>query len=131
MPSFPRQNALDLFLVAALFSLSFAATWGFHLSPLASWVLYYLPAIVLLFLRDRRKDIKRILSATLVFGIFIGIALDFLGTYNRLWSLDILTVPARLFGILPVDDLAWWILSTAFMFTFYEHFISGRVPKKT
>ena len=106
------------------------STVAFNLKFYQSSLLFFFIPGVFLLLRKTKK-LKHILIAC-AGGLGFGFIFDFFATFNAAWYIptDQLSIPYRILGIVPLDDLIWFVSWLFFMTTFYEHFLDTSRSKK-
>ena len=94
-----------------------------RVKPLTSAVLFFAVPSLYLLIREPKR-LKRILAGTFLIGVIYGFAFDFLSNFNKAWVVPDpqLWFKFRLLGILPADELIWFVLWALFILVFYEHF---------
>ena len=116
------KKKLDFLVVIILLAATAWLSLVFKLKPLTGGLLYtLLPSIYLLF--REKKNYKKLILGTFIFGVLFGFFFDFIETFNRAWVVPNLVFPYKVFGILPLDDVFGFMIMTFFMLVFYEHFL--------
>ena len=118
---------LVLLMIAGLFY-AFATASTFFGKPLVVCVMFMLPPIVYLGLREK-KNWKKILVATVLFGAIFAFPFDFIAEYTKSWSVINLVFPWKILGVEPIDNVIAYILFTALTIVFYQHFIDKEKKK--
>lgn len=88
--------------------------------------IYILPPVLYLSLR-KKKNWKKIIVSTLVFGGLFGFIFEFIAEFNKAYSVISILFPFRLFGVLPIDNVLGHMMMTLLTIVFYEHFIDREV----
>jgi hypothetical protein len=83
---------------------------------------FILPAVVYMGLREK-KNWKKILFATLVFGLLYGLALSFFAEATGSWRTNDYIFNYRIFGLVAFEDILGQFLMALNIFVFYEHFV--------
>lgn len=98
---------------------------------LSSTFIFLLTPSIYLLIR-RTQNIKLVVSGTFLIGVILGFLFDFLATYNNAWIIpdEQLTIPYRIFGTAPVDEIICLVLWVFLMLLFYEHFCERVRPEK-
>jgi hypothetical protein len=128
-----KDKFFDFWVVTGL--LIFGALVGYYAEarnvPLG-FLYLGIPSIYLFF--RERKNYNKIFWGTLIFGVLFGAIFDFMMVINGAWDVPNLTIPWRLFGLWPVENIIGYSLMALFVLVFYEHFIddekSSRLSKK-
>ena len=126
-----QGKKLDLVLICIYEILASLSVFVFHLRFYQSTLLFFfIPAVFLIF--RKTKKLKHIFLAS-IGGLSIGFILDFFTTLNKAWYVpsDQLAIPFRILGVVPVDDLIWFVGWVFFMTTFYEHFLDRSRIQRT
>jgi hypothetical protein len=119
-----RHDVIILVFLAVLASLYARLTTHFYIGrSLFGALVFCAPGIVYLWVRAR-KPAKHILYATLIFGFLCGVLFEFIEQFNRSYVIVYSVIP-KLFGEMSFDFVLWHVLMAAYVFTFYEHFISS------
>lgn len=123
-----KSDFKDLFVVVAIVLFSVPIILKFQVKPLTSSVFFFIiPSIYLLVSKPR--SLKRIFTASLLFGLLFGFTFDFLAIVNKAWSEPIgqLVFPYKFFGIVPLDHLIWFFFWVFLIVVFYERFVEREV----
>ena len=124
------NKKIDLAVVAFLIIVGSLIALFLSLKPLTGGIVGFLPAVLYLFLRER-KNLKKISWAVIIFGVIFGFIFDFIATLNDAWIVTQVVFPWRLFGFYPlIDDIIGFILMTLIIITFYEHFLDDEKDSK-
>jgi len=78
----------------------------------------------------QKKNWKKIIVATLIFGGLFGFIFEFVAEFNLAYSVISVVSPFKLFGVLPIDNIIGHMLMTMFTIVFYEHFIDREINKR-
>jgi len=100
----------------------------FKIKPLLGGFIYLLVPSLYLMARES-KNYKKIFWGVLTIGLFMGLLFDFLETYGGGWSTIDLTIPWRILGVPPIDNIIGYMLMTLFTLVFYEHFLDDEKKK--
>lgn len=119
-----RIDIVILILLAALDIIYGLVTKNtFFGKPIIVGVLGLLPAIIYLGLR-KKKNWKKILIATLLFGGLFGFIFEFRVEYTQTYIVPAaLTLFPSLFGFLQPDIIIGHIMMACLTIVFYEHFV--------
>lgn len=112
----------DFFIVVLLIAAAAAITLIFRPKVLIGGILLTIPPTLFLCLRET-KNYWKIFLGVFIFGLLFGFFFDFIETYSGAWFVPDLVFPWRILGVEPVDDLIGFVIMTAFMLVFYEHFL--------
>lgn len=122
-----KQKYIDflVLIVLSVLGLSFAQLMSstFYGRGLVVGIATFLPQIIYLGLRGEKKNWKHIFVATLIFGLLFGFLLEFVNEYTHAYNVVNLTIPFKVFGILPLDNLLGHMFMTMLTIVFYQHFI--------
>lgn len=94
--------------------------------PLIGAALILTPSILYLGKR-KKKNWKKIAVSTLVFGGLCGFLFEFVMEYTRSYNVAVITIPYKIFGVLPIDNIIAHMMMACLTVTFYEHFIDREV----
>jgi len=78
----------------------------------------------------QKKNWKKIIVATLIFGGLFGFIFEFIAEFNLSYTVLSVVSPFKLFGVLPIDNIIGHMLMTMFTIVFYEHFIDREINKR-
>lgn len=95
-------------------------------SAFASIVLFLVIPCVYLAILRKSSVIKAVVFSLITSVPFI-IAIDYVAHINKQWIIPYSILPARLFGIVSIEVVAWAFFLSCFMIMFYEYFSE---PKK-
>lgn len=109
--------AFLIILLGFIFDSNTLFTKAFSIGAISS-----IPPIIYMFLR-KKKNWKKILLGTLVFGVLLGHLLEFTANRSLLWECKSLIFNSLIFGTSTYDCTAGYGLMVIFMLTFYEHFL--------
>ncbi|MCK4805646.1 MAG: hypothetical protein KAS91_00470 [Candidatus Pacebacteria bacterium] len=123
------MKKIDFCIILGLFIIGTTLWLHFNLKPLFGALLGILPIVFYLMIR-RKKNIKKIFWAVIIFGGLFGFVFDFIQSVSKAWFVERLVIPWRIFGILPVDDVIGFLLMTLFIVVCYEHFIDDEKNRK-
>lgn len=87
-----------------------------------SGFVWIIPPVTYLSLR-KKKNWKKILVSTLLFGGLFGFVFEFIAEYTKAYSVVSVLFPFKLFGVLPLDNVLGHMMMTMLTIVFYEHFI--------
>lgn len=121
---------LDIIVLICLliFSVVYAnITKDLYIGKSAIAGLFYtiLPAIYLGF--RKRKNWRKIIISTLVFGALLGFIFEFVAEFNKSYSVISVLFPFKLFGVLPPDNIIGHMMMTFLTIVFYEHFVDREI----
>lgn len=118
-----RHKKIDYILLILFPLLATALSLFFRVDYLILILLFFgLPALYFS-LRNRKIGEKTIIFS-LIAAIPIAIIMDYICTLNNAWIVPTTVFPFRLFGIVPIEDIIWMILTTFSILTIYEFFIN-------
>jgi hypothetical protein len=75
----------------------------------------------------KKKNWKKIIVSTLVFGALFGFGFEFMMEYNKAYAVISSAFPFKILGILPLDNVLGHMMMTCLTVTFYEHFIDREI----
>ncbi len=119
-----KQLITDLACVVALILLAGLATIIFK--PQTIIAVFFFLALPSLFLCWRKKkNYKKIVLASITFGVLGGMAWAFVAEFNNVWIInyDNAALNYHLIGKTPVGNFIWAFLIPFFTISFYEHFL--------
>ena len=70
-----------------------------------------------------KKNWKKIIISTLVFGGLFGFIFEFIAEFNHAYSVISTITPFKIFGVLPIDNVLGHMMMTMLTVVFYEHFV--------
>lgn len=119
----PITHAIDLLLLCVYEVVIAVSTVAFHLKFYQSTVLFFFIPALYLVVRKTQK-LTHIFIAS-IGGLGLGFVFDLFATFNHAWYIPSsqLSISVRLLGVVPVDDLVWFVGWVFFITTFYEHFL--------
>lgn len=120
----PRELRFDFYIVLALVVLAMPMSLVLQANFLGSMVFFFAIPSLYLLVRQKRQ-LRRIVSASALFGILFGFAFDFLGQVNNAWiwpTPEQATFSAEILGLVSMDAMIWMFFWVLFVFVFYEHF---------
>lgn len=124
------SKSFDLFLLflwtalASFFSITFDAVF------LTTVALFFVVPCIFLILRNK-KNIKKILVASVALGLILSFTFDFLAEFNNAWNWNGgLLVEKKILGVVQFDVLIWFFFWVMYFILFYEHFIDDERFKK-
>ena len=123
------NKKIDFLVVSLIVMSSAIAALKFNWKPLTFSAYACLIPSSYLAIRIK-KNWKKILLATFIFGIIFGFIFDFIETLNKAWYMERLVFPWRILGIVPLDDIIGFMLMTLFIVVFYEHFLDDEENKR-
>jgi len=88
----------------------------------ATTTVLILPALLLFLLE--RKNTKKIILGTLIFGPLFGLILEFMAELNQDWMVGQLITGIKILNFLPLENIIGHFAMAFLIFTFYEHFLS-------
>ncbi len=89
-------------------------------------LVYTIPPVLYLSLR-KKKNWKKVILATLIFGGLFGFLFEFIAEYNKAYSVVSVMFPFKIFGVLPIDNVLGHMMMTLLTIVFYEHFIDSEL----
>jgi hypothetical protein len=124
MPKLSTSKKIDLWVIAFFVFTSALFSIYFRVDIIVSVILYLAIPSLYLWLRET-KNAKKILFASVVIGVFLGIAYDLIVELNKVWVIHYSIFP---FGVIvlgdtPLGDFFWAFLILFSSITFYEHFL--------
>jgi len=127
-----NSRKIDLIVIMAIIAISAFLVLKFEIKTLIASILYFLVPAIYLLIR-KTKDIKNITISSLFFGIVCGFLFSFINTINEQWwyPQGSLLIPYRVFGLVPIDEVLWYVFMILLVTTFYEHFIDKGDAGKT
>jgi len=123
-----NRKLIDLFVLISIIILSTFVILTFKVRPLVSTIFYFILPALYLCVREK-KNYKKILAASVVFGLLFAFVFDLLATFNNTWLVDQLVFPWKIFGVVPLDDMIWFFFLVFSTTAFYEHFIDDEKHK--
>lgn len=125
-----RGKELDIFVLFFLASIGILyanLTKDLYIGKAAiAGAIYILPSVIYLGLR-KKKNWAKITVSTLLFGGLFGFLFEFIQEFNHSYSVVSMIVPFKVFGVLPLDNVAGHIMMALLTVTFYEHFIEREI----
>lgn len=116
---------LWLVVIAALYAYVFHASYlG---KPLIAATVYLVPSIWYLGVR-KKKNWKKVIASTIVFGGLFGFFFEFIMEYTGSYNVTAIVFP-KLFNVVPIDNIVAHMMMTCLTVTFYEHFIDREKHK--
>lgn len=90
-----------------------------------------LPPALYLVAREQ-KNLRKILTGTLVFGIIFAFVFDFIESFNQAWVVTRLVFPSGIFSFYPylIDNIIGYALMTFLILVFYEHFLDDEKNRR-
>lgn len=127
----PNKNRIIDLTVLSLYEICVGiAVLQFHLLFYQStFLFFFVPAFYLMW--RKTKKLSHILLAS-IGGIGFAFFTDLFATFNHAWYIPNkqLLLPIRFFGVVPLDDIIWFVGWLLLMLTFYEHFLDRSKKKK-
>lgn len=125
-----KSKILDLIILISIIVISTFIILYFQVKPCISTIFHFIIPSMYLILREK-KNLKKILLASSVFGLIFGIPLSLIATFNNAWFIPSsqLFFPWRIFGLSPIDEIIWFFFWVFFIITFYEHFLDDEKNK--
>lgn len=120
-----KNKKIDLLVVIGMILISIPIIIYFKVNFLISTIFFFVIPSVYLLIR-KPKSIKRIITASFLFGILFGFIFDFLAEFNNAWAWaggKGLVFPNKILGIVPIDVLIWFFFWVFLIVVFYEHFV--------
>ena len=116
---------LDFIVVLVMVVLAIPISFAIDAKFLTSTFLFFgIPSLYLLF--RQKRQLKRIITGSILFGIFYGFLLDYVAEFNNAWawaSDEQLIFPYKIFGVVNIDVMIWFFFWVFFLIIFYEHFL--------
>lgn len=125
-----KQDLIVLFIL--LFVAVFYAylTKGTYLgNNLFSGIVLTIPSVIYLGLR-KKKNWKKLILASLIFGVLFGFALSFYAEATKSWSTNTPIFNYRVFGMSALEEILGQGIMALLVFTFYEHFFDNERKSK-
>ncbi len=95
-----------------------------------SWsILSILPMLIYFGFR-KKKNWKKIIVGSLIFGALFGISLEFFAQVAGIWMVPQSIFSVRIFGVSTIDALIGYIPMTLLVLVFYEHFFDNDTHNK-
>ncbi len=69
------------------------------------------------------KNWRKITMAVVLFGVIFPFFLDFIAEFTLTWSTVVRVFEAKIFGVVPVDNILGYMVMTLATVVFYEHFL--------
>jgi hypothetical protein len=117
------RKRIDLLVLFALIALAAATSLYFRTTLFTSFILYLLVPALYLCWREKKNYLKIFLAS--IDLTILGIALDVIAEHNHAWEaptlLPLLSFP--LWGVMPLELVAWGFCVVLFTLIFYEHFL--------
>lgn len=123
------NKKLDLLVLVGITAMSAGASLYYSLSFLPSTVLFFGLPFIYLIVR-KRKQIGKILFASIAFTGLYGTSISLILTLNKAWYIPETLIPGRYLGVMPYDEIVYGILFGAFVIAFYEHFFDASVGRR-
>ena len=121
-----RVRDLSFLILINIFAIVVSMT--FKVNFLSSTVLFLgIPSIYLLY--KEKAYLKKILLASVTFGLFFGFIFDLIAELNKAWDWSGGLSFGKILGIVQIDVIVWFFLWMLQMFLFYEHFIDRKKMK--
>ncbi|MDP2943950.1 MAG: hypothetical protein Q8N57_00010 [bacterium] len=118
--SWNKKTDLIILLLINIFAV--AISFLTHANFLFSTLLFLgLPSLYLCL--KEKKYLKKVLLASISFGILFSFCFDFLAELNKAWSWNGGLWFGKIIGIVQIDVMVWFFLWILHIFIFYEHFI--------
>lgn len=124
MPKLNSKKKLDLLVVFVFIFVAAFLSVFFKIDLILSVSLYLgLPALYLWFRES--KNWKKILSASLVIGVLLGMAYNLVAEFTNAYATRYGLFPFNYVagGVTPFGDFIWGFLILFCSITFYEHFL--------
>lgn len=123
-----NRKLIDLLVLIFIIVVSTFFILTFNVKPLTSTVFYFvIPALYLCW--REKKNYKKILTASIIFGLLFAFVFDLLATFNDAWLVHQLVFPWKIFGVVPIDDMMWFFFLIFLTTVFYEHFLDDEKHK--
>lgn len=123
-----RSKTRDIFILVAINIFAIAASFLFQTNFLTSAVLFLgLPSLYLLW--KEKTHLRKILLASVAFGVFFSFVFDFIAELNKAWDWNGGLIFGKILGVVQADVMVWFFLWIFHIFLFYEHFIDRKKLK--
>ncbi len=117
-----KSLKIDLAVVVGIILFAVPLALIIQPRPFALMLLFFVfPSLYLLFRKP--KPLKRILIASVLFGILFSLPFAFVVSLNQAWSVSQLVLGYKILGILPIEYIVWSFFWILLIVVFYEHFI--------
>lgn len=74
----------------------------------------------------KKKEWKKILAGSFVFGVLFGFILEFIANITNTWQEPVIFAP-RILGVTTVQSVLFYPVMTFFILVFYDHFFNEEV----
>ncbi|OGM99696.1 MAG: hypothetical protein A3B91_01490 [Candidatus Yanofskybacteria bacterium RIFCSPHIGHO2_02_FULL_41_29] len=78
----------------------------------------------------KKKNWKKVISGSLVFGLLFGVILEFIAHVTLAWQVPNTIFPFRILGASTIEGLIGYIPMTLLVLVFYEHFFDEDISHK-
>ena len=120
-----KSKTRDILILVCINIFAVVVSFAFHTNFLTSTILFLgFPSLYLLY-REKRY-LKKILLASISFGIFFGFVFDFIAELNKAWDWNGGLLFGKILGVVQIDVMVWFFLWIFHIFLFYEHFIDRK-----
>jgi hypothetical protein len=119
-----KSLKIDLAVVIGIILLAIPLALIIQPRPFALMLLFFvLPSLYLLFRKP--KPLKRILTASILFGTLFSFPFAFIASLNQTWAEPAgqLILDYRILDVLPIEYIVWSFFWILLIVVFYEHFI--------
>jgi len=125
---FTKEKRRDFVVFLAYPIIASFLLFQLNLNFIWSIVLFFaLPSVHLSALLP--KSIKKTLTASLALGATALVTVDLIAHLNEVWYVPSI-FPIRIFGLVPIEGLAWWTFLMYFTIMFYEYFFDAHRDRK-
>ncbi len=128
---FKNKVRVDFLVIVGWVLFSIPLILYFKAIFLTSTIVFFAIPAFYLFIR-KPKQLKR-LGATLATGVITLFIVDLLAEFNKAWSWapqNQLVFPNKIFGLVPIDVLIWYVFWISFTIIYYEHFFEHERSEK-
>ncbi|MDE2437942.1 MAG: hypothetical protein KGN01_00885 [Patescibacteria group bacterium] len=116
------RTMLDILVLVVLNCIAVFVSVVWHTEFLTSTFLFLgIPSLYLI-LRERRIRLN-VVGAALIVGLLFCFVFDFIAEFNKAWGWNGGLLWGRIFGVVQIDVMVWFVLWLLQIFLFYEHFI--------
>lgn len=123
-----KSKKIDLLILIGINIFAIVISFAFHTNFLTSTILFLgFPSLYLLY--KEQKYLKKILLASISFGLFFGFVFDFIAELNKAWDWNGGLLFGKILGVVQIDVMIWFFLWIFHIFLFYEHFIDRKKLK--
>jgi len=92
--------------------------------------LFYTVTVVPYLSIRQKKDWKKIILATILFGVVFAFFLDFVAEFTQTWTVVSRVFEQKILGVVPIDNILAYMMMTLWTIVFYEHFVNDKKNKE-